>query len=157
MTGDAATITVHTVGHGLRPLDEVADDLAAHGVDVVVDVRSVPWSRHNPDFTKANLEERCGSLGLGYRWLGDKLGGRPAGVPAGGDITAPPAFAAGLVELDGLIAAATVALLCSEADPAACHRSTVLAPRLEAAGYRVVHILAGGAAVPHQPTLPAEG
>ncbi len=149
--------TVYTIGHGLRPLDAVADDLAAHDVDLLVDVRSVPYSRRNPEFTKARLTAQCGPLGLGYRWLGDKLGGRPEGLPEGAAIGSTAAFAAGLVELDGLAGAATIALLCAEADPAGCHRSTAIAPRLEAAGYRVVHILPGGDAVPHQPTLPAGG
>ena len=68
---------VWTIGHGDKDFDAVAAELSKHGVQTIVDVRSQPYSRHAPDFTKATLEEEAATAGFGYRWLGDKLGGRP--------------------------------------------------------------------------------
>lgn len=140
----ATTGRVWTIGHGNRDFDSLARDLESHGVQTIVDVRSHPYSKHAPEFTKRTLQEEAASAGFGYRWLGDKLGGRPL---------RPSVQAAGLEELAGLCATSTVVLLCSESDPTHCHRSTVLAPRLGGAGYDVIHILDTGAATPHQPPL----
>lgn len=140
--------TIWTIGHSDRDFDSVARDLERHGVQTIVDVRSAPYSRHAPDFTKGELEVAAASAGFGYRWLGGRLGGRP---PA-----APEALESGVREVAGLAATSHVVLLCSEANPLECHRSSALAPALTAAGYSVVHILADGAATPHQDPLIAQ-
>lgn len=136
---------IWTIGHGSHDFDSIARALEAQGVQTIVDVRSQPYSKHAPEFTKRTLEEEAASAGFGYRWLGDKLGGRPQPPPDN--------VAAGLEELAGLCATSTVVLLCAESDPTHCHRSIALAPRLAAAGYEVIHILGNGAATPHQPPL----
>ena len=136
---------VWTVGHGDRDFDDLARTLAVHGVRTIVDVRSEPYSRFAPDFTKGELEVAAASAGFGYRWLGDRLGGRP--LPTASQLES------GLGELAGLADAGEVVLLCAEADPANCHRNTHLAPALVARGYHVVHILGDGAATPYQEPL----
>ena len=138
-----------TIGHGSKDFDALVHALDRHGVQMIVDVRSQPYSRRSPEFTKAELQEAAASAGLGYRWLGDKLGGKPA--------AAPQDLEAGLDELAGLCASSRVALLCAEADPRHCHRDSVLAPAMESRGYVVIHILADEAGAPHQDHLDLSG
>lgn len=152
--------TVYTIGHGRRDFPSLAADLQRHDVGMIVDVRSAPYSRHAPDFTKDELSHLAAEFNLGYRWLGDRLGGRPddpalltADSPDWDKIAAGPDFAAGITELEGLIASSTVVLLCAETDPTHCHRSRLIAPALESKGYGVMHILEDGTAASHQPTL----
>ena len=151
---------VYTVGHGARPFHEVAADLHRHGIGLVVDVRSVPASRYAPDFTKSRLQRLAAEHDLGYRWLGDRLGGRPddpslrsEGVTDWAAVAESDAFAAGMGELDGLIDASVVVLLCAELDPVRCHRATLIVPVLEERGIRTRHVLADGTAIDHQATL----
>jgi uncharacterized protein (DUF488 family) len=130
-------------------------------VQTIVDVRSIPYSRHAPDFSKKELRTIAAERGFGYRWLGDRLGGRPA-HPSVSDkngnldpeaLARSPDVAAALAEIDGLTAVSTVTLLCAELSPDRCHRSLLVAPVLEARGYRVMHILGDGSVEAHQPTL----
>ena len=152
---------IMTVGHGNSAFNEVEGRLQANGVTMIVDVRSAPYSRHAPDFTKQALVEFAAVAGLGYRWMGDRLGGRPTadgemrpdGTPDWDHITRSPAFSAALDELSALARGSRVAVLCSESDPARCHRATVLAPRLEQLGFEVHHIGLDGSSTRHQPTL----
>lgn len=139
-------ITVWTIGHGDRDFDDVARSLTAHGVRTIVDVRSQPYSRHAPDFTKGELEVAAASAGFGYRWLGDRLGGRP--------LPSEQQLESGLEELTGLIETTDVVLLCAEIDPDHCHRNSLLAPALVARNRRVIHILGDGAGTPYQDPLP---
>jgi uncharacterized protein (DUF488 family) len=68
--------TVYTVGHSTRPLDELVEMLKQNGVRLLVDVRTAPGSRKNPQFNKDHLSEVLPSqLGLRYLWLGKELGG----------------------------------------------------------------------------------
>lgn len=152
--------TVYTIGHGPRSFGEVAAALTGHAVSVIVDVRSSPHSRHALDFTRDRLIHLAAEANLGYRWLGDRLGGRPDDpelwqddAPDWTAIGQGTAFRAGITELDGLARAGRVALLCAELDPTRCHRAFLIAPALEQLGYAVVHILPDGTTIPHHDTL----
>jgi uncharacterized protein (DUF488 family) len=146
---------IFTIGHGNAPFPEIERSLQIHGVATVVDVRSDPYSKHSPDFRKGPLSEATAAAGLGYRWMGDRLGGRspeeqPADRPPE---TASASFQGAIAEVTALNTTGPVVLLCSERDPEHCHRRVVLAPRLEALGIEVYHILPEGAARRHQPSL----
>ena len=156
----AEAANVYTIGHGLMPFAEVARLLETAGVGMVVDVRSTPRSRRNPEFSRPGLDASCRQAELGYRWLGDRLGGRPSdealwrnGRPDWSAIASGEGFAAGITELEGLITAGPAALLCAESSPEHCHRRGLIAPELELRGYHVVHILPDGSLVPNQPDL----
>ncbi|MDJ0959975.1 MAG: DUF488 domain-containing protein [Acidimicrobiia bacterium] len=153
-------VTIYTIGHGDQSFGELEQRIAPHRIQAIVDVRSIPYSRHAPEFTKAELEAIAAEAGLGYRWLGDHLGGRPTdpelltdGVPDMDKVVASSHFRAGIEELLGVAQTSRVVVLCSELDPRHCHRTTWIAQKLEDAGAHVWHIDADGAADRHQPNL----
>jgi uncharacterized protein (DUF488 family) len=153
--------TIYTIGHGRAGFAEVAAVLEQHGVPTIVDVRSQPFSRHAPEFSRRVLEELATTAGLGYRWMGDVLGGRPDDpallLPDGGPdydaIRRSARFQAAVLDLAAVAAEAKVALLCAEERPEHCHRALLIAPALEERGLRVIHLLHDGTALAHQPPL----
>lgn len=155
-----APTTMFTIGHGSDSFDEFLERITRHGVTTVVDVRSHPTSRHAPDFRKRVLERVAAAAGVGYRWLGSSLGGRPDdpslltdGDPDWGRMASTPAFTQGIAELIGLSRTSAVAIMCSELDPRGCHRSLLIAPELVSAGFTVLDILGDGNVAPHQTPL----
>ena len=158
---DLTKPTIFTIGHGSEPFSDLEQRLTRHHVQTIIDVRSIPYSKHAPDFRKKAIVGIAAASGIGYRWLGDRLGGRPDdpallstdGRPDFDKIAATPAFAAGLDEIEALSRTSHVALLCSELDPESCHRMTLLAPALETRGYHIVHILGDGSGHAHQAGL----
>ncbi len=101
---------IYTIGHGTDTFDGFLERITPQGVTMVVDVRSHPTSRHAPEFVKRNLEEASAEAGVGYRWLGSTLGGRPdddtladgSELPDWERIRASERFRGGLAELIGL-------------------------------------------------------
>src|SRR5438270_12109406 len=73
-------MTVFTIGHGTRPVDELLTCLREAGVETLVDVRRFPSSRWNPQFGQAALAESLGAIGVAYRHEVE-LGGRRSGEP----------------------------------------------------------------------------
>ena len=154
---------VLTVGHSTRPLDEFIALLQAHGVTMLADVRTVPRSRHNPQFNLDTLPAQLAAAGIGYRHLAS-LGGlrraRPDSPNTGwrnasfrgfADYMQTPEFAAGLEELTSLAQEERVAIMCAEAVPWRCHRS-LIADALFAAGVPVEHIIDREHSQPHRLT-----
>jgi uncharacterized protein (DUF488 family) len=129
--------TVMTIGHSTRTLDEFIRLLQAHGVSRVVDVRTVPRSRHNPQFNKASLPRTLKKAGLSYVHLPGlgglrhaklgslNMGWRNASFRGFADYMQTPEFNQSLDELIQLATKETVALMCAEAVPWRCHRSLI--------------------------------
>ena len=129
--------TVFTIGHSTRPLAVFIEMLRAHGVRRVVDVRSIPRSRHNPQFNRETLARRLRSAGIGYVHL-KKLGGlRHAKADSGNlgwhnssfrgfaDYMQTEEFLTGLARLEKLATGKPTAIMCAEAVPWRCHRSLI--------------------------------
>lgn len=152
---------IFTVGHGNASFHEIESILRRHGVAMLIDVRSTPYSKYAPDFQKSTLADSATASGLGYRWMGDRLRGHPSRSnkgnlvdPAGAPpVVDSPTVRGALAEVLALNATGPVALLCSERDPEHCHRRLILAPQLENLGLEVFHILQNGSALRHQPSL----
>jgi len=157
------TYFIFTIGHSTRSLEQFIDLLRAHGVTLVADVRTVPRSRHNPQFNRDTLPEALAAAGIGYRHV-PGLGGlrrtspdsantgwRNASFRGFADYLQTAEFAAGLDELLGLAKQWRVAIMCAEAVPWRCHRS-LIADALFARGIPVEHILSAGSTQPHRPT-----
>ena len=81
VSGDEAAETIWTVGHSTRSIDEFLAVLAAHGIELVADVRRFPGSRRLPHFAAEALEQSLASAGIAYRWF-PNLGGRRRPDPA---------------------------------------------------------------------------
>jgi uncharacterized protein (DUF488 family) len=145
------TTTVWTIGHGAGSFTDLEQRIAPLGISMIVDVRSQPFSRHAPDFTRRRLEELADEAGVGYRWLGATLGGRPDDGPVGPE---RPGFDESIEELIELADSAPAVILCAELEPDFCHRSTIIGAALDRRGVDVRHILGDGSTRPHEPPLP---
>jgi uncharacterized protein (DUF488 family) len=128
---------VLTIGHSTRTLDEFIGLLQAHGATCVVDVRTVPRSRHNPQFNKASLPRSLKKAGLGYihaPGLGGlrhakrdspNMGWRNPSFRGYADYMQTPEFAQSLEELIRVANEDRIVLMCAEAVPWRCHRSLI--------------------------------
>lgn len=159
--GPNRALTVYTVGHSTRALDEFVRLLQAHGVSHLVDVRTIPRSRHNPQFNRETLPAALAEAGIGYVHV-PELGGRrrprPDSPNSGwrnasfrgyADYMQTPAFAEGLhTLLDMTHAGGGLAIMCAEVVPWRCHRS-LIADALTLRGVRVRHLIGADAARPH--------
>lgn len=155
--------TIHTIGHSTRPVEEFIALLTAQRVTRVVDIRTVPKSRRNPQYWGDALEASLNEVGLGYTYL-KQLGGlrkSRAGSPNGGwrnasfqgyaDHMLTDEFAAGLEELLTLAQQDSCAIMCAEAVPWRCHRRLV-ADALVVRGHTVLEIISAAAPKEHQLT-----
>jgi hypothetical protein len=149
-----------TVGHGTRPLEEFLALLREHEIELLADIRTVPGSRHNPQFGGTALARSLPEAGICYLLL-KGLGGlrkpRPDS-PNGGwrndsfrgyaDYMLTAGFEAALDELMALLRLRRTAIMCAETVYWRCHRSLV-ADALLVRGVEALHLLAPGKAVPH--------
>ena len=137
--------TIYTIGHGSGAFPSLEARIRLYGITTIVDVRRADRMVPEGDFSAMELEAIAAEAGIGYRWLGNTMGGSPS--------TPVESVSAGIDELAGLVETSNVALLCVEPDPRGCHRSRVLAPLLTDRGYRVVHVLEDGTTALHQDEL----
>lgn len=155
--------TLYTIGHSTRTLEEFVSLLDAFGVRRVVDVRTVPKSRHVPWFNKETLPGVLKRRGILYTHL-PRLGGlrhakkdspnygwRNASFRGYADYMATPDFARGIETLNRLREKRRVAIMCAEAVPWRCHRS-MIADAETARGIPVRHIMNARTANPHKLT-----
>ena len=128
---------VYTVGHSTHSLDDFVGLLRAYGINLLVDVRTIPRSRHNPQFNYGTLGRSLRNRRIGYRHLKDLGGLRHARAdsPNDGwhnasfrgfaDYMQTPEFAQALEKLIDLAREKTAAIMCAEAVPWRCHRSLI--------------------------------
>ena len=147
-------LTIFTVGHSNRTWQEFLELLRAHGVARVIDVRSIPRSRHNPQFDQKTLRKKLRAARIGYVHL-KKLGGRRhtrrdsmnmgwrnASFRGYADYMQTPEFDAGLERLIKLARNKRSAIMCAEAVPWRCHRS-LIGDALTVRGIRAEDIMSG--------------
>lgn len=128
---------VFTIGHSTHPIREFIAILRAHGVEQLVDVRTIPKSRHNPQFAKDALRKSLTDKGVSYVYI-EKLGGlravaadsvnkawRNKSFRGYADYMQTDAFSEGLSELIALAKDKTTAIMCAEVLPWRCHRSLI--------------------------------
>ncbi len=147
-TGVEEQPTLYTIGHSNHPADDLAALLLRYDIQLVLDVRSSPYSRHVPQANREALARALGHHRIAYRWLGDRLGGRTEGVAADYDkLRASPPFQQGIAELVTVAATIRAAILCAEGDHRQCHRYTLITPALLEKGVHVLHIQPNGTLV----------
>ncbi len=155
MMESATRPVFHTVGHSTRTLDEFVALLTGYGIQRVVDVRTIPRSRHNPQFNGETLPNALRDRGLEYRHLRE-LGGlrhpRADSKNPGwqnpsfrgfADYMQTQAFAEALEVLIALGSERPTVIMCAEAVPWRCHRS-LIADALVVHGFAVEHIMRAG-------------
>jgi len=152
--GDAAPLAVLTIGHSTRSIDEFIRLLAAHSVERLVDIRTIPKSRHNPQFGRDRLVPALRRAGIRYthapglgglrhpRRDSPNTGWRNSGFRGYADYMQTPAFSRQLDRCLALAKSARIVLMCAEAVPWRCHRSLV-ADALIVRGVPVSEITSG--------------
>lgn len=139
--------TIFTVGHSNGTVEELRTLLALAGIDCVVDVRSVPASAYTPQFNKEYLKRYLSNNGLFYLHFGEEFGARRNDSIVDGQVNfekavTTPAFLRGVDRIKhGLEQGYHIAIMCSEADPLACHRFSMISRYFYDNGYDVKHIL----------------
>ncbi len=143
--------TVFTIGHSTHAVATLIEVLRRHGVTILADVRSQPYSRSNPQFNKEEVQRRLKAVGLAYVFMGDQLGGRPADQGAYVDgklqydlLARTRDFLAGLDRVIKGARAGRIALMCAERDPLRCHRGILISRHLVDRAIAVTHILENG-------------
>lgn len=148
---------VFTIGHSSQPIGEFIAALQQHAVEVVADVRSRPYSRRFPHFSRERLQGTLKAAEIGYVFLGRELGARRDELECYVDgqarydkIATLPAFAVGIQRLLEGSGKYRVALLCAEQDPLTCHRTILVCHELKPLGASIAHIHRNGMLEPHQ-------
>ncbi len=152
--------TIWTIGHSTRPIAEFIDLLRAHEIRLLVDVRTIPRSRHNPQFNTDTLTLSLRNAGLQYRHL-PELGGlrkpkkdsindgwRNTSFRGYADYMQTEEFRAAIDALRMFSSQEQTTVMCAEAVPWRCHRS-LIADALVMRGWEVRHIMSPKNAAPH--------
>ena len=151
---------IHTIGHSDHSTADFIDLLRQHALTLVVDVRSQPYSRWTHQFNRETLAYDLEGAGIGYQFMGDVLGGRPAD-PALYDpgqehpdyrrVEQTEAYQSGIDRLIELARTERVAVMCSEGEHRHCHRHLLISQTLLGRGVRVLHVQPDGRLIEGEP------
>jgi uncharacterized protein (DUF488 family) len=160
-------MTISTIGHSTHSIEDFIRILEAHGIRQLVDVRTIPRSRRNPQFNRENLPVSLQAASIQYHHLpglgglrhakpdSTNTGWRNASFRGFADYMQTPEFRQNLDDLIGLASRAPTAIMCAEAVPWRCHRS-LIADALVAKGVSVREIMSAIKSQPHALTSFAE-
>jgi len=154
-------ISIFTIGHSTRTLEEFIHLLKTHGVTLLVDVRTVPRSRHNPQFNKETLPASLKPEGVRYLHM-PEIGGlrrpkrdsvnlawRNMSFRGYADFMQTKEFTDNLLKIIALARENCLALMCAEALPWRCHRS-LISDALVVRHVKVCHIISAVSAITHE-------
>lgn len=152
MASSADRPVLFSIGHSNHSEEKFLELLEEHKIGVLVDVRSQPYSRYTPHFNADNLKALVASAGLRYLFMGDQLGGRPEGNEFFDEeghalyhrMAESPPFLEGIARLERGARDHRVAIMCSEEDPAVCHRYLLVTRVIRGRGVDVWHIRGDG-------------
>ena len=151
-------LTIYTIGHSNIQASTLVALLEQYQIQVLVDVRSSPYSQYSPQFNRENIELTLQEAGIEYRFAGEYLGGRPkdpscyksSELPDGkvdylhlvdySIVMTKDFFQKGIQRLIELAQSSRTAIMCSEEDPARCHRHHLIGRYLTGKGITVLHI-----------------
>jgi len=143
--------TIFTIGHSNHESEMFLRLLGQSGIELVVDVRSSPYSQYNPQFNRENLAATLNENGIDYSFHGNSLGGRPDDPTCYDEneinyskVREKEWFDEAIAHVCWEATSRTVALLCSEEDPHRCHRHMLLTQELLDRGKNVTHIRGDG-------------
>lgn len=142
--------SIYSIGYGTRELDDFLEILKAHGIEYLLDVRSKPFSKINPDFNQNELKYFLERNSIRYVYMGDTLGGLPQ-FPSCYDkegrvdyekLRTKDFFLSGIERLKTAYEQnLPVVLMCSESNPCECHRSKLIGRVLHSERINIVHII----------------
>jgi len=139
--------TIFTVGHSNHSFLKFLQLIQANNITHIIDIRSIPYSRNAPWSNKSRLPEMLKPFHIRYTYLGHKLGGKKRPVDdilRQQGVTPQDIYDDAIQILLQLSLRDNLSLLCSESDPANCHRQHVVAQTLIDSGVIVLHILKDG-------------
>jgi len=140
--------TIYTIGHSNHQAEGFLALLHQHNIELVIDVRSSPYSRYVPQANRETLARTLQAAGITYRFMGDRLGGKPNGEIADYDeLRVSPGFQQATIDLIVLATEQPTAIMCSEGDYRKCHRHKLISPALLDQNIHVCHIQPDGAIV----------
>jgi uncharacterized protein (DUF488 family) len=156
-------LTIYTIGHSTRTLDEFIELLKTYGISVLVDVRTVPRSRHNPQFNKETLPTTLKPHSIRYIHM-PEIGGlrhpkhdsinlawKNSGFRGYADYMQTKEFTDNLLKLTALARENCLAIMCAEALPWRCHRS-LISDALVVRHVKVLHIISKNSTITHELT-----
>lgn len=151
---------IFTIGHSTHSIEKFVDLLKRNGITAVADVRSSPYSRHNPQFNRETLQRSLKDNDIAYVFLGKELGARsddPSCYEGGqvqyARLARTEVF---LIGIDRVLQGAQshrIALMCAEKDPLDCHRTLLVSRALVDRGQPVTHIRADGTQESHESAM----
>jgi uncharacterized protein (DUF488 family) len=152
MNPDNDAPAIYTIGHGARKIADFTCLLIKYEIELLVDVRTYPYSRFHTQFRRPALESSLDAVDINYLFLGEQLGGRPKdpALYANGRVNHAAVkqttlFQSGIEQVKTLAKQGVrLALMCSEADQNHCHRKHILTGEFVNAGFRILHINKSG-------------
>jgi len=143
---------IYTIGHSNIQVSQFVDLLQTSKIEVVVDVRSRPFSEYAAQFNRGRIEHSLSTNNIKYVYMGDLVGGKPQdpifydrhGYVRYDTIAESASFKVGISRLMKGIVLYRVALMCSEEDPTNCHRRLLIGKVLKEREIDVLHIRKGG-------------
>lgn len=147
---------IYTVGHSTQSIEEFIEQLQRHQIQLVADVRSHPYSRRYPHFSREALQKSLSMADIRYLFLGRELGARRdepqcyvLGRASYQEIAKLPNFVRGIERLLEGTDRHRIALTCAEHDPLTCHRTILVCRELRQRDVTIRHILRGGGLEEH--------
>lgn len=159
---DPQPMPLLSIGYGNeRSAEEFVSLLNQYGVKYLVDVRTKPYSKFRPEFSRAALEINLPRAGIAYVFMGDTLGGLPSDASCYTEgkvdytlVRERPWFRRGLDRLEaGWRAGHRIAIMCAELEPQRCHRSKLVGEALAAREVPIGHIDEDGAVITQKAVL----
>ena len=153
-------LEVFTIGHSNHSIEHFLKLLNQHSINVIADVRSVPHSKFNPEFSQSELVKSLKELGIRYVFLGRELGARSSdpshyqnGQVQYSRLRKSSEFQSGVARLKAGAFNYRIALLCAEKEPLECHRAILVSPSLDQKGFTIWHIHADGTLEQHSQAM----
>jgi uncharacterized protein (DUF488 family) len=149
---ESQLVTIYSIGHSNQPMKAFLDLLNKHNVQMLIDVRSHPYSRYVQHFNSPELANAAWHVNIQYLFMGKELGGRPDGEEfydaddhvMYSRVAVSPLFLKGIKRLEEIGKASTVAIMCSEENPTTCHRHLLIGRILAQRGINLLHIRGDG-------------
>jgi uncharacterized protein (DUF488 family) len=143
--------TLYTIGHSNHLFSEFLKLLQENNVNMVVDVRSSPYSRYSSHFNKKPLKKALEKADMGYVYMGNRIGGKPGNKKFYHNdqvqyhlLEMDEKYQKGIKELVTLMHDNIIVLMCSEENPYHCHRHHLISQSLLKRGYKIIHIRGKG-------------